>query len=205
MYTAFLLILFHFDLTGIRKYLFPWDFAINEILQFSGLSFHLWVCGSCVLLKCIMFGVEKWRSYFWSLLVILGKSLNVPAPVHLPGEGGKNCSFHFARLWERKVTLLENSLKSWKPSFYMCKGFYNPDQFYFLFRVYDLSLFCQRYFVLKKKNHTSSICLSYLSMASIWGKIAIGIKHVELCRRKKKHTTTFLFPRDCLFLLNFQS
>lgn len=46
--TAFLLILFHFDLTGILKYPFPWNFVISEMLQFSGLSFHLWVCESSV-------------------------------------------------------------------------------------------------------------------------------------------------------------
>lgn len=160
MYTAFLLIFFYFDLTGIPKYLFPRDFAINEILQFPGLSFHLWVCGSCVFSQVYCVWGRKVEIVLLKSVGNLGKSLNVPAPVHLPGEEGKNCSFHFARLWERKVTLLENFLKSWKLSFYMCKGFYSPDQFYFLFRVYDSSLFCHHYFVLEKKKIT--LALIYL-------------------------------------------
>lgn len=61
----------HFDLTALLKYLLPWNFVINEMLQFSESSFLLWVYGSSVcflfffffsvcFLNCIVFGIEKW-------------------------------------------------------------------------------------------------------------------------------------------------
>ena len=60
---------------------------MSEMLQFSGLSFHLWVCGSSVFSQdvlCLVY-LEKWLV----LLVILGKSLNTSASFHLPRREGK--------------------------------------------------------------------------------------------------------------------
>ena len=74
--------------------------------------------------------------------VILDKSLYASASVHLPSRQGKNGPFHFAILWEKKVRLLGNSLKSWNSHFIFI-GFYSPDQFYFSFCVFDSSLFCK--------------------------------------------------------------
>lgn len=163
MYTAFLLILFHFDLTGIPKYLFPRDFAINEILQFPGLSFHLWVCRSCVFSQVYCVWGRKVEIVLLKSVGNFRQVTESPCSCSSARWGGQKLFLPLCKTVREESHIARKCFKKLK-TIVLHVGFYSPDQFYFLFRVYDSSLFCHHYFVLEKKKITLvlSVSLIYL-------------------------------------------